>query len=109
MGWPPIRTHRVNSLVNRTKSPATEEFNLAVDKCKSKKTVVDNADFGSTRGYYFLKQNRPLKASFLVKVNMDGFPIGRKVDMSAHDSYETLAQTIDNMFSFNAGFDARRN
>ncbi|XP_073136788.1 auxin-responsive protein IAA12-like isoform X2 [Henckelia pumila] len=108
VGWPPIRTHRVNSLVNHTKSPATEEFNWTVDKCKSKKIFVDNAEFGSIRSCYFVKQTRPLKASFLVKVNMDGFPIGRKVDMSAHDCYETLAKTIDDMFSFNAGVDARR-
>ncbi|XP_073054975.1 auxin-responsive protein IAA12-like isoform X3 [Primulina eburnea] len=106
VGWPPIRTHRVNSLVNHTKSPATEEFNLAVDKRKIKKNVVDKADFGSTRSSYLVKQIRPLKASFLVKVYMDGFPIGRKVDTSAHDCYETLAQTIDNMFSFNEGVDA---
>ncbi|XP_073054974.1 auxin-responsive protein IAA12-like isoform X2 [Primulina eburnea] len=108
VGWPPIRTHRVNSLVNHTKSPATEEFNLAVDKRKIKKNVVDKADFGSTRSSYLVKQIRPLKASFLVKVYMDGFPIGRKVDTSAHDCYETLAQTIDNMFSFNEGVDAIR-
>ncbi|XP_075522158.1 auxin-responsive protein IAA12-like isoform X1 [Primulina tabacum] len=108
VGWPPIRTHRVNSLVNHTKSPATEEFNLAVDKRKIKKHVVDKAVFGSTRSCYFVQQIRPLKASFLVKVYMDGFPIGRKVDTSAHDCYETLAQTIDNMFSFNEGVDAIR-
>ncbi|XP_075507153.1 auxin-responsive protein IAA12-like isoform X2 [Primulina tabacum] len=108
VGWPPIRTHRVNSSVYHTKSPETEEFNPAVDKCKSRKNVVDNTDFGSSRSCSFVKQKRPLKASFLVKVNMDGFPIGRKVDMNSHDCYKTLAQTIDNMFSFNAGVGARR-
>ncbi|XP_073302717.1 auxin-responsive protein IAA12-like isoform X2 [Primulina huaijiensis] len=108
VGWPPIRTHRMNSLVYHTKSPETEELNPAVDKCKSRKNVVDNTDFGSSRSCSFVKQKRPLKASFLVKVNMDGFPIGRKVDMNSHDCYKTLALTIDNMFSFNAGVGARR-
>ncbi|KZV49452.1 hypothetical protein F511_13227 [Dorcoceras hygrometricum] len=108
VGWPPIRTHRVNSLVNNTKSPETKEFNPHVDKCEKKDNVVDNIDFGSNRSCYFVKQKRPVKASFLVKVNMDGFPIGRKVDMSVHDCYETLAQTIDNMFSFKEGVGARR-
>ncbi|KAJ0566004.1 putative transcription factor interactor and regulator AUX-IAA family [Helianthus annuus] len=30
---------------------------------------------------------------------MDGTVIGRKVDLYAHTSYETLAQTLDNMFN----------
>ncbi|KAK6161202.1 hypothetical protein DH2020_004583 [Rehmannia glutinosa] len=29
-----------------------------------------------------------------VKVNMDGLPIGRKVDLNAHKSYETLAKNV---------------
>ncbi|PWA63016.1 PB1 domain, AUX/IAA protein [Artemisia annua] len=33
-----------------------------------------------------------------VKVNMEGTPIGRKVDLYAHTSYEMLAQTLENMF-----------
>ncbi|OWM63290.1 hypothetical protein CDL15_Pgr022035 [Punica granatum] len=33
-----------------------------------------------------------------VKVCVDGIPIGRKVDLNAHSSYETLAQAIEDMF-----------
>ncbi|KAJ9547915.1 hypothetical protein OSB04_020458 [Centaurea solstitialis] len=33
-----------------------------------------------------------------VKVNMDGTLIGRKVDLNAHNSYETLARTLEDMF-----------
>ncbi|KAI3772942.1 hypothetical protein L6452_04138 [Arctium lappa] len=33
-----------------------------------------------------------------VKVNMDGTLIGRKVDLNAHSSYETLARTLEDMF-----------
>ncbi|KAI5680043.1 hypothetical protein M9H77_01270 [Catharanthus roseus] len=29
---------------------------------------------------------------------MDGIPIGRKVDLNVHNCYETLAQTLDDMF-----------
>ena len=36
--------------------------------------------------------------SGFVKVNMDGLPIGRKVDLNAHDCYETLAQALEIMF-----------
>lgn len=33
-----------------------------------------------------------------VKVNMDGLPIGRKVDLSSHNCYETLAKILEEMF-----------
>lgn len=33
-----------------------------------------------------------------VKVNMDGLPIGRKVDLNSHKSYQTLAKTLEEMF-----------
>ncbi|KAE8660088.1 Auxin-responsive protein IAA10 [Hibiscus syriacus] len=32
------------------------------------------------------------------EVNMDGIPIGRKVDLNAHSSYECLAQALEDMF-----------
>lgn len=33
-----------------------------------------------------------------VKINMDGVPIGRKVDLQAHDSYEKLSFVVDELF-----------
>lgn len=33
-----------------------------------------------------------------VKINMDGVPIGRKVDLKAHDSYEKLSSSVDELF-----------
>lgn len=38
------------------------------------------------------------RSPLYVKVNMDGVPIGRKVDLNAHDSYEALAQALEEMF-----------
>ncbi|CBI37194.3 unnamed protein product, partial [Vitis vinifera] len=75
VGWPPIRAYRMNSLANQSKSLVTEDLNSMVEKSK-----------------------RPLNTSFFVKVNMDGIPIGRKVDLSAHSCYETLAKTLEEMF-----------
>ena len=34
----------------------------------------------------------------LVKVTMDGIPVGRRVDLRDHDSYESLTQKLDDMF-----------
>lgn len=33
-----------------------------------------------------------------VKINMDGVPIGRKVDLIAYDSYEKLSFVVDELF-----------
>ena len=40
-----------------------------------------------------------VKSSLFVKVNMDGVAIGRKVDLNAHPSYESLARTLEDMFT----------
>ncbi|KAK9281724.1 hypothetical protein L1049_004628 [Liquidambar formosana] len=38
-------------------------------------------------------------ATFFVKVYMEGIPIGRKLDLLAHDGYHDLMTTLDHMFS----------
>ncbi|KAE9467844.1 hypothetical protein C3L33_00223, partial [Rhododendron williamsianum] len=38
------------------------------------------------------------KKGFFVKINMDGVPIGRKVDLKAYDSYENLSSSVDELF-----------
>lgn len=74
VGWPPIRrAHRNPILAHRIK-PDHNEF--------SSRPVNNNR----SNGY------------LSVKVNMDGTLIGRKVDLNAHTSYETLAQTLEDMF-----------
>ncbi|CAL5432549.1 unnamed protein product [Camellia sinensis] len=98
VGWPPLRAHRINSMVNQTKLPATEEFQSTVEKTKSKNGVVDMTNSGIHENKNNVKEKRQLKTSLFVKVNMDGIPIGRKVDLSAHNCYETLAQTLEDMF-----------
>lgn len=40
-------------------------------------------------------------ATFYVKVYMEGIPIGRKLDLLAHDGYCDLIRTLDNMFNTN--------
>ena len=99
MGWPPIRTYRMNSLVNQAKSPATEGFNSLIGKSKSNNTMVGKGtNSGSDKNNGSAKEKGHLRSSLFVKVNMDGIPIGRKVDLSAHSCYETLLQTLEDMF-----------
>ncbi|KAE8725937.1 Auxin-responsive protein IAA12 [Hibiscus syriacus] len=82
VGWPPIRTCRVNSLVNRAKAQRGDEEDKPKDDLKKK--LNHN---GNEKGHLGF-----------VKVNMDGIPIGRKVDLNSHSSYQSLAQALEDMF-----------
>ncbi|KAJ1397869.1 PB1 domain [Sesbania bispinosa] len=98
VGWPPLRTYRMNSFNSHAKS--SEAFNSMDEKSKSNNTVArKSTDNGNDNNNPDIKEKRQLRSSPFVKVNMDGIPIGRKVDLSAHSSYETLAQTLEDMFN----------
>ncbi|KAI9181030.1 hypothetical protein LWI28_010634 [Acer negundo] len=94
VGWPPIRNSRINcTVVNQAKSLANEEYNSVIEKNKRKNTVLEKITNSCNNG-----GNAKGRTSLFVKVNMDGIPIGRKVDLNAHSCYETLAQTLEDMF-----------
>ncbi|XVF81067.1 hypothetical protein PTKIN_Ptkin15bG0126600 [Pterospermum kingtungense] len=92
VGWPPIRAYRMNSMVNQGKVPAT--FNYTMENHKNETSMVEKSTIGS----YQNGGNAKLRKFPFVKVNMDGVPIGRKVDLNAHESYEKLAKTLEDMF-----------
>lgn len=86
VGWPPIRAFRMNNLGNQSKynnDAHKQSINEENTVCKD------------------LEQKAPSSgsSSFFVKVNMDGDPIGRKVDLNAHVSYESLALALELMFN----------
>lgn len=89
----------MNSFNNHAKSPATGELNSMVEKTKSKNMMAKKStDNGTDKNNISAKDKAHLNTSWFVKVNMDGLPIGRKVDLSAHGSYESLAHTLEEMF-----------
>ncbi|KAL5702473.1 Iaa13p [Ranunculus cassubicifolius] len=92
VGWPPIRTYRINNLVNQSKNPSVDDEKMVVENSKTKENTNKNGD-GNV-------QKKGQVGTLFVKVNMDGVPIGRKVDLNAHACYETLAETLDDMFFY---------
>lgn len=98
VGWPPIKSHRMNILVNTAKSTSTGEFDPILEKNASKLAgleKINNIRHGE--GGNSMKVFSP-KTSLFVKVTMDGVAIGRKVDLNAHQCYESLAETLEDMF-----------
>ncbi|KAE8659535.1 Auxin-responsive protein IAA18 [Hibiscus syriacus] len=75
VGWPPIRSFRKNLASSSSSKQAAEQPHKAANE---KKAAEPSAKF--------------------VKINMDGVPIGRKVDLKAYDSYEKLSAAVDELF-----------
>ncbi|CAA2992083.1 auxin-responsive IAA13-like [Olea europaea subsp. europaea] len=94
VGWPPIRAYRMNTLVNQAKTSNTEDGE-GVGRDEKKENSKKKINHGNDKNDSTIKERDHLG---YVKVNMDGLPIGRKVDLKAHTSYETLAQTLEEMF-----------
>ncbi|XP_039037824.1 auxin-responsive protein IAA13-like, partial [Hibiscus syriacus] len=94
VGWSPIRSYRMNSLVNQAKVPRAEENKGTNEEITQKKMVLN-----------WKKSDEKLVHIGYIKVNMDGIRIGRKVDLNADSSYESLARALEDMFlrSANSG------
>ncbi|PSR96886.1 Auxin-responsive protein [Actinidia chinensis var. chinensis] len=80
VGWPPIRSFRKNLASSSSFKQALESQNAVPSKVSGEKPVES------------------CQKGFFVKINMDGVPIGRKVDLAAYDSYEKLSIAVDELF-----------
>ena len=81
MGWPPIRSFRKNLASTSSAKSVSEPQNPIPTKPVNEKPVAEH----SRKGLF-------------IKINMDGVPIGRKVDLNAYDSYEKLSSAVDELF-----------
>lgn len=98
MGWPPIRAYRMNSLVNQAKSQRADEGDSGIgEKDKPKYALKKKLNYNGNKISSTTTVNEKGHLGF-VKVNMDGIPIGRKVDLNAHSCYQSLAQALEDMF-----------
>ncbi|CAL0332408.1 unnamed protein product [Lupinus luteus] len=84
VGWPPIRSFRKNLASSSTSKPPPES---------SQQEKHDNV-VGKTHVHNYGNDGKGL----FVKINMDGVPIGRKVDLNACNSYENLSSSVDELF-----------
>ncbi|KAJ0971422.1 hypothetical protein J5N97_019381 [Dioscorea zingiberensis] len=76
VGWPPIRTFRKNIASSSSKpTPASPNATLKTE------AKVENCNKG-----------------LFVKINMDGIPIGRKINLKAYESYEKLSLAVEELF-----------
>nr|XP_010933144.1 auxin-responsive protein IAA10 isoform X1 [Elaeis guineensis] len=96
VGWPPIRAYRMNNIINQSKDNTSSN---AIVTMTPKETNESSKNITKEVIAKELEKKGGLAGnSLFVKVNMDGDPIGRKVDLNAHWSYETLAAALEAMF-----------
>ncbi|PSS09771.1 Auxin-responsive protein [Actinidia chinensis var. chinensis] len=80
VGWPPIRSFRKNLASSSSSKPVPESPNAMLNKVSSEEPA------------------QSCGKGFFVKINMDGVPIGRKVNLKAYDSYQKLSSAVDELF-----------
>uniref|UniRef100_A0A0A9HBV4 Auxin-responsive protein n=1 Tax=Arundo donax TaxID=35708 RepID=A0A0A9HBV4_ARUDO len=81
VGWPPVRPFRRNLAPPPSSKPRHEPSSHAAGNGSAGAAKVEAGRKG-----------------LFVKVNMDGVPIGRKLDLRAHGGYGTLSAAVDQLF-----------
>ncbi|KAF3652376.1 Auxin-responsive protein IAA26 [Capsicum annuum] len=81
VGWPPVRSFRKNLASSSSVKPAAESSQNVVPSKSANEKPMEICQKG-----------------LFVKINMDGIPIGRKVDLKAYDSYDKLSSAVDQLF-----------
>ncbi|KAM1364986.1 hypothetical protein ACFX13_044062 [Malus domestica] len=87
VGWPPIRSSRKNLAIRSSPSSFAKP---AADLESPNETLKEGNGKSDSTTYS--------KDHMFVKINMEGVPIGRKINLKAYDSYEKLSFAIDELF-----------
>lgn len=95
VGWPPVRSFRKN--VAKYSSFSKSASNSIYEYSDQKELADDHDDLKAEEN---INSDHPTKSEDhkFVKINMEGVPIGRKVDLNAYDSYHKLSYAIDQLF-----------
>lgn len=88
VGWPPVRTFRRNL----AGSQATKQEMESEKEAKKAKSLMEMEKVANNINHV---QSKP---TMFVKVNMEGYAVGRKIDLKAHDSYDSLSKSLQKMF-----------
>uniref|UniRef100_A0A0D6QTX5 Auxin-responsive protein n=1 Tax=Araucaria cunninghamii TaxID=56994 RepID=A0A0D6QTX5_ARACU len=88
VGWPPIRSFRRNLASQPKPAPVAPPPDPAPAPAPAPPPpAAAPADAGQKKS-----------GTMFVKVNVEGHPIGRKIDLKAYNSYEQLSVGLDEMF-----------
>ncbi|KAL6626898.1 hypothetical protein ACP70R_030624 [Stipagrostis hirtigluma subsp. patula] len=86
VGWPPVRSFRRNLASSRPPPRPPQSSSAHQDGGGKDGVAKGGAERGQKGGGLF------------VKINMDGVPIGRKVDLTAYGGYAELSAAVGKLF-----------
>lgn len=81
VGWPPVRTFR-----KKLSTPKSADVD---DLSKAKPSSEEVHGSGAARDE---------RSTMFVKVNLEGYAVGRKINLKAHPSYDALSRALQSMF-----------
>ncbi|KAK8965765.1 Auxin-responsive protein IAA25 [Platanthera guangdongensis] len=85
VGWPPVCSFRRNMVSSQAGRPEAE------DERKAKRAKIGEEEA-------FNGCDLEAKGAMFVKVNMEGYAVGRKIDLSSHVSYDSLSDSLRKLF-----------
>ncbi|WOL14267.1 auxin-responsive protein IAA25-like isoform X1 [Canna indica] len=87
VGWPPLRAFRKNLGSPNSLMPESTNTNSS-DQAKKPKLMEKEEEMDDAEQ----------KTAMFVKVNMEGFAVGRKINLKAHDGYRSLLRAVCKLF-----------
>ncbi|CAO2161388.1 unnamed protein product [Urochloa humidicola] len=93
VGWPPVRSFRRN-LASSRQSPQSSSAAHHHHQDGGAKVAGGGAKVGTGAG----ESGGHKGGGLFVKINMDGVPIGRKVDLTAYGGYAELSAAVGKLF-----------
>ena len=96
IGWPPVHTSRRNIVTAMQVTKTSGSTILADGPMGSMTTHADGEKNTAALTDSTVVATRP-PANMFAKVHMDGCTIGRKINLRAHGSYESLSRVLTKM------------
>ncbi|CAO2152346.1 unnamed protein product [Urochloa humidicola] len=98
VGWPPVHTSRRNIVTSIQQVTKTNSATIAAEGPKSSTTThagSQKKDVAAPMESTVVATRPP--ANMFAKVHMEGYTIGRKINLRAHGSYDSLSRVLTKM------------
>ncbi len=98
VGWPPVRNFRKNQQPSRPASQDRQPRSSGSTTPQATTTTNTTTSVTPPKAPANSGGTPSQTSSLLVKVYMDGLPIGRKVDLVVNNSYDKLKSALEDLF-----------
>uniref|UniRef100_A0A0E0MDY7 Auxin-responsive protein n=1 Tax=Oryza punctata TaxID=4537 RepID=A0A0E0MDY7_ORYPU len=101
VGWPPVHTSRRNlvATVNNVLKP-DDATAVKPDRPTQAKTMDETTATAARNTAAAAEASRPL--NMFAKVHMDGYKVGRKINLRAHSNYNSLRRVLTKMTHYSS-------